>query len=109
MNQVGSAWTGRNYRKTVTMLDRVREAVAGLGCTGVWALAAGPHIVLGRDGAEPFARVTPLGPGAYGLAFRSPPSSEGASGSFEPVLLIDGLADVVEHALVGEGALPLPA
>ncbi len=102
MNQVSSAWTGRTNR---TLVDRVREAVAALGCTGVWALAAGPHVVIGREGDEPFARVTPIGPRAYGLAFRSPQAIESGP-SFEPVLLIDGLADVVEHALIGEGALP---
>jgi hypothetical protein len=70
----------------------------------VWARASGPHVLIGRDGSDAFARVTPLGPGAFGLAFRGPASAEGAA-PWDPVLLIDDLADVVEHALVGEGAL----
>jgi hypothetical protein len=80
-----------------------------LGCIGVWAHASGPHVLLGRDGDDAFARLTPFGAGAYALAFRSHAGEHGvpALGSFDPVLLIDALADVVEHALVGEGALPL--
>jgi hypothetical protein len=105
MNQVSSAWTPARPRPLV---DRVRETMKSLGCSGVWAHPSGPHVLLGRDGDDAFARVTPFGPGAYALAFRSPAGEHGvpALGSFDPVLLIDGLSDVVEHALVGEGALP---
>jgi hypothetical protein len=102
---LATAWTPTRVRPLV---DRVRETMKCLGCSGVWAHASGPHVLLGRDGEDAFARVTPFGAGAYALAFRSPAGEHGppALGSFDPVLLIDALSDVVEHALVGEGALP---
>jgi hypothetical protein len=93
-----------------TIADRVRERLGALGCRGVWARASGPHVLLGRDGGDAFARVTPLGPGAFALAFRSVANDAAAQGTtpasaWDAVLLIDELPDVVEHALVGEGAL----
>jgi hypothetical protein len=103
-----------NARASAAQLaDRVRETARALGCKGLWARAAGRHVILGIDEDEAFARVTPVGGGAYGLAFRLPcgepslePSGERASVSrWAPLLLIDALADVVEHALVGEGAI----
>lgn len=95
MNHVSTASMSPRPR---TLADRVRERVDTLGCCGVWARTSGPHVLLGREQTGAFARVTPLGTGAYGLAF-------GSASAWEPVLLIDTLADVVEHALVGEGAL----
>jgi hypothetical protein len=66
---------------------------------------------MGRAGAGEFARVTPLGPAAFGLSFRRPSPDcaglEGGAGAWDPVLLVDALSDVVEHALVGDGALAL--
>ena len=85
------------------------------GCAGVWARATGPYILLGMRGGDAFARLTALGGASYGLAFRagiggggvetgSGPRAGGAT--WDPVLLIDELVDVVEHALVGAAALP---
>jgi hypothetical protein len=62
-------------------------------------------VLLGRDEGEAFARVTPLGPAAFGLAFRSVDDAADGAPSWDAVLLIDSLGDVVEHALIGEGAL----
>lgn len=94
------------------LADRVREAARGLGCTIVWARAIGPHVLVGLGDSEAFARVTAMGGNAFGLAFRS--SHEGIDdgqpeSKWEPMLLIDDLSDVVEHALVAEGALALEA
>jgi hypothetical protein len=100
-----------------TYADRVRDAARTLGCTSLWARASGRHVLLGIGDAEPFARITPLGGGAHGLAFRSPlqgplqgegatePVSFAHSKTWEPILLVDLLPAVVEHALIGEGAL----
>jgi hypothetical protein len=91
--------------------DRVRDVARALGCANMWARAYGRHVLLGIGDDEPFARVTPLGGGAYGLAFRSPCQVDGETGyaphlkTWEPILLVDVLPQVVEHALIGEGAL----
>ena len=81
------------------LVDRVRDAIASLGCDRVWARSAGPHVLLGLRGDDAFARLTPLGGGQFGLAFRGP-------STWEPLLLVDALADVVEHSLVAVDALP---
>jgi hypothetical protein len=95
------------------IVERVRKVTTALGCTGVWARATGPYILLGMHGGDAFARLTALGGTLYGLAFRAgvgekvvenPRKLGGAT--WEPVLLIDELVDVVEHALVGARALP---
>jgi hypothetical protein len=95
------------------LAERVRERAHSLGCKGLWARAAGRHVILGMGEQEAFARVTPLGASAYGLAFRGSPlhaSAEATAGPrsasrWAPLLLIDGLAAVVEHALIGEGSV----
>ncbi len=68
----------------------------------VWARTAGLHVLLGLHGEDAFARLTPLGGTSYGLAFRAP----GPKAAWEPLLLVDELEQVVEHALIAEGALP---
>jgi hypothetical protein len=97
---------------STTLVDRIHDAIADLapavaGGPDVWARGAGPHVLLGIQGEEAFARLTPLGGGLFGLAFRS--MDEGARASqgptWEPLLLIDGLAEVVEHALVAVEAI----
>ena len=70
----------------------------------VWARSAGLHVLLGLRGQDAFARLTPLGGGAYGLAFRG--SGPDGQREWEPLLLVDELEQVVEHALIAEGALP---
>jgi hypothetical protein len=110
MTQVAIALPATSAR---TYADRVRDVARALGCASMWARASGRHILLGINDDEPFARVTPLGPGAYGLAFRTPAQAEGApetesdphAKTWQPILLVDVLPQVVEHALVGEGAL----
>ena len=97
---------------TRTLVERVRERIAGLGCDGVWARSAGSHVLLGVADEEAFARLTPLGGASYGLAFRD--ESSGATSSSEvlvnwELLLVDTLPDVIEHALVAIDALDLPA
>jgi hypothetical protein len=99
-----------------TLVERVRDAAHNLGCTGIWARAAGRHVLIGLAADDAFARITPLGGTAYGLAFRTlapdgdscaleevPPALQ--SPRWEPVLLVDGLADVVEHALIAVDAV----
>jgi hypothetical protein len=82
-------------------LQRVRDAIVALGCAGVRARGAGRHVLVGLDDDEPFARLTPMPAGAYGLAFRSPDPAA----SWAPMLLVDDLAEVIAHALVGADAL----
>jgi hypothetical protein len=74
--------------------------------------------LLGLGDEEAFARVTHLGGESFGLAFRGPDADgsageEGRTGDgapkWQPMLLVDDLANVVEHALVAESALPLRA
>ncbi len=104
----------RSARASAALLaERVRETAYRLGCQSLWARAAGRHVILGMGEHEAFARVTPLGDSAYGLAFRASPlhASADANGGpppvsrWAPLLLIDALAAVVEHALIGEGAI----
>lgn len=100
-------------------VERVRKVATALGCAGVWARVTGPYILLGLHGGDAFARLTALGGTSYGLAFRAggPAGSRTAAehafknggGTWDPVLLIDELVDVVEHALVGVSALPISA
>jgi hypothetical protein len=104
-----------------SVIERVRKVASALGCAGVWARATGPYILLGLRGGDAFARLTALGGASYGLAFRAgfgAGASEGsetrrrdagATSTWDPVLLIDELVDVVEHALVGVSALPASA
>jgi hypothetical protein len=97
--------------ETHTLVDRVRKIAAALGGAAVWARASGPYFLLGWHGGDAFARLTALGGGSYGLAFRAAAES-GRSGNaqvWEPVLLVDELAHVVELALVGASALPSDA
>lgn len=105
MHQVTSA---PSISRSNTLSDRVRDIADDLGCAEVWARASGPHVLIGLGAEEAFARVTPLGVGAYGLSFRTAVSSGLAlTSEWDPVLLVDDLAETVEHALVGEGALTL--
>jgi hypothetical protein len=102
------------------IVERVRKVATALGCSGVWARATGPYILLGMRGGDAFARLTALGGASYGLAFRAGfGTGEDAAGgarkptlggaTWDPVLLIDERVDVVEHALVGARALPQSA
>ncbi|HXN31571.1 MAG TPA: hypothetical protein VN894_06910 [Polyangiaceae bacterium] len=75
------------------------DALAALECTRVWVRGAGRHVLLGLDTEEPFARLTALGGGSYGLAFHG-----GVAEKWE-LLLVDDLPAVVEHALIGANAL----
>jgi hypothetical protein len=85
-------------------LQLVRDAISALGSTRVWARGTGHHVLVGLAGDDAFARLTPLGGSAYGLAFRS--HNEGyAALRWEPMLLVDELGDLVEHALVAVDAL----
>jgi len=95
-----------------SIVERVRKVATALGCAGVWARATGPYILLGMRGGDAFARLTALGGTSYGLAFRSGIGGSDDSGrraggaTWDPVLLVDELVDVVEHALVGAAAVP---
>ena len=92
--------------------DRVRRIARQLGCPTVWVRGAGPHIVLGLPGENAFARLSPIGGSSYGLAFRSPVAPDrraATTPSWEPLLLVDELRTVVEHALVGVSALDMDA
>jgi hypothetical protein len=82
-----------------TFVNRVCDEMAALACTRVWARGDGRHVLIGLNAGEPFARLTSLGGGSYGLAFR------GGPGRKWELLLIDDLAAVVEHALIGADAL----
>ncbi|MCL2448383.1 MAG: hypothetical protein FWD17_05500 [Polyangiaceae bacterium] len=96
----------QTIHRAKSFAERVRDRARALGCHDVWVKESGPHAILGRDGGEAFARVTPLGPGAFGLAFRRADFDGATDASpWDAVLLIDALGDVVEHALIGEGAL----
>ena len=99
-----------------SMVERTRDIALGLGCTSVWVRSAGSHVILGMGEDEAFARLTPLGRRSVGLAFRgcdreasAPDESPHDESQWDPMLLVDDLTDVVEHALVAEGALPLQA
>ena len=82
-------------------LQRVRDTIQSLGCPRAWAKSAGRHVLVGISDDEAFARVTPMPAGAYGLSFRSPDPAA----SWAPMLLVDDLAEVVLHALVGAEAI----
>jgi hypothetical protein len=96
---------------TTTLADRVRDAIAGLLTVPqelhpqVWAKTSGPHVLLGILDEEPFARLTPLGGGSYGLAFRAAGAQPESKSAWEPLFLVDELAAAVEHALVAADAL----
>jgi hypothetical protein len=107
---------GSPAAESSAIVERVRKTANTLGCGGLWARATGPYILLGLRGGDAFARLTALGGSSYGLAFRAgvaqsaaPAGKPGPGGTWDPVLLIDELVDVVEHALVGASALPSSA
>jgi hypothetical protein len=104
-----------------TLVERVRESIAALegdgcgrGCAHhrlprVWARGVGPHVLLGFQGEEAFARLTRLGSsgggGLYALAFRAAQAVQAgqagqAGQAWEPPLFVDALPDIVGHALV---------
>jgi hypothetical protein len=94
----------------VTLVDRIHDAIADLapavaGGPDVWARGAGPHVLLGIQGEEAFARLTPLGGGLFGLSFRAMDEGAGPASAWDPLLLIDELAAAVEHALVAVEAI----
>jgi hypothetical protein len=86
-------------------LQRVRDAISALGCSRVWARGVGHHVLVGLPGDDPFARLTPLGGSAFGLAFRAVVADGAASHRWEPMFLVDELGELVEHALVAVDAL----
>ena len=88
-----------------TLVELVRDAASGLGCTRVWASEDGPHVLLGFRGDAAFARLTPLRGAAFGLAFRKPGGST-SNPRWEPLFVVDAFPHVVEHALVAVDALP---
>lgn len=89
-----------------TLLERVSDVIDGLGSEGVWARSSGPHVLLGLRGREPYARLTPLGGASYGLAFRAIEARPSHTNAWEPLLLVDDLKSVIEHALVAVDAVP---
>jgi hypothetical protein len=96
--------------ESYAVLERVRKVASALGCSGIWARVTGPYILLGARGGDAFARLTALGGESYGLAFRTTAEPDRrAPAAWDPVLLIDELSDVIEHALVGAGANASPA
>jgi hypothetical protein len=58
--------------------------------------------LIGICGEEAYARVSPIRDALYGLAFRTGNGHD----KWDGLLLIDTLADVVEHALIAVDALP---
>jgi hypothetical protein len=103
MLQVSTSTRTSTHR---TLLDRVKDAVDALGSDTVWARSAGPHVLLGLRGREPYARLTPLGGASYGLAFRAVEAQSAHTNAWEPLLLVDDLLSVIEHALVAVDAIP---
>jgi len=101
--------TSTRHPAPPTLLDRVRDAIDALDCDRVWARTSGPHVLIGLRGDEAFARLTPLGAGSYGLAFRAAEARTSHTNAWEPLLLVDELEDVVEHALVAVDAVPVQA
>jgi hypothetical protein len=98
-------------------VERVREKIAALGCDRVWARGSGSQVLLGLRGADAYARLTPvretLRASLFGLAFRdegeasaTEPSSPASRRGWHPLLLVDTLEDLVEHALVAVDAIP---
>ena len=95
---------------SMTLVNRIHDAIADLapavaGGPDVWARGAGPHVLLGIQGQEAFARLTPLGGGLFGLSFRSMEDGASPGQAWDPLLLIDELAAAVEHALVAVEAI----
>jgi hypothetical protein len=68
-------------------------------------------VLLGLARREPFARVVPLGNESYGLGFWAmrtaspPPRPRSGWERWDPLLLVDDLEAVVEHALIAVGAI----
>ncbi len=89
----------------ISTVERVREKIASLGCERVWARGAGSQVLLGLRGEEAYARLTPVRESLFGLAFRDEDPSGGGRG-WHPLVLVDTLEDLVEHALIAEGELP---
>ncbi|MGH7295871.1 MAG: hypothetical protein ACRELB_13090 [Polyangiaceae bacterium] len=83
------------------------DAIGSLACDRVWARSSGPHVLLGLRGDDSFARVTPLGNGSFGLAFRAVEARSSHTNAWEPLFLVDELVAVVEHALVAVDAIPI--
>lgn len=92
-----------------TFAQRVADVIASHACDRVWARASGPHVLLGLQGGDAFARVTPLGGASFGLAFRALEAQSTHTNAWEPLFLVDALAAVVEHALVGVDAIAIGA
>lgn len=92
---------------TRSFIERVRDYVEALGRPSmpVWARVSGPHVLLSLWQGDAFARLTPLGGGQYGLAFRAVEARPTHTNAWEPLFLVDELAEVVEHALVAVDAL----
>jgi hypothetical protein len=92
---------------TRSFIERVRDYIDALGRPSlpVWARANGPHVLLSLWQGDAFARLTPLGGGQYGLAFRAVEARTTHTNAWEPLLLVDELAQVVEHALVAVDAI----
>jgi hypothetical protein len=90
------------------LVERVRERIAHLTCQCVWARGAGSHVLLGLRGEDAYARVSPIRGTLYGLAFRAVTSRGHGHDRWDGLLLIDTLADVVEHALIAVDALSKP-
>jgi hypothetical protein len=95
-------------------VERVREKIAFLGCDRVWARGSGSQVLLGLRGEDAYARLTPVRDAVrgsvFGLAFRDeeassadPPTSRRG---WHPLLLVDTLEELVEHALVAVDAIP---
>lgn len=93
---------------------RVRERIASFGCDRVWARGSGSQVLLGLRGEDAYARLTPVRDAVrgsvFGLAFRDeetpsadPPTSRRG---WHPLLLVDTLEELVEHALVAVDAIP---
>lgn len=93
----------------ISTVERVREKMASLGCERVWARGAGSQVLIGLRGHDAYARLTPVRESLFGLAFHDEESpADAPSGrGWHPLILVDTLEDLVEHALIAEGALPL--
>jgi hypothetical protein len=95
-------------------VERVRERIASLGCDRVWARGSGSQVLLGLRGEDAYARLTPvresLREALFGLAFRDEEDTSSSSPTsrrgWHPLLLVDTLEDIVEHALIAVDALP---
>jgi hypothetical protein len=89
------------------LLLRVRSALVAHGCgpDKVWAKTSGANVLLGLYKREAYARIVPLGNGSYGLAFRAVEARASHTNAWEPLLLVDELYAVVEHALIAVDAI----